>query len=133
MNADAATPRPTFPRVSGDVAFATLLLLALAALGIWERTGLEFPRCNFLAITGVPCPTCGGTRAMVALGRGDVFHALATNPLVAATVLALVCWPLARFLPTRFRRRFRTRRAALATVAILVALNWAYLFATLPR
>ncbi len=60
----------------GVTAVCSLLLrpfwLALAPL---------VPRCPFRTITGIPCPTCGTTRAAVALLDGQLAQALALNPL----------------------------------------------------
>ena len=81
----------------GRVAAALFALATLAALLVglvgpdaW-RTGLGEggPACPFLALTGVPCPFCGMTRATIALGHGDLHAALGFHPL-APVVLALV-------------------------------------------
>lgn len=40
--------------------------------------------CPLLEWTGVPCPTCGGTRAMAALAAGQWADAFAWNPAVAS-------------------------------------------------
>lgn len=45
--------------------------------------------CVFRAVTGVPCPGCGMTRAWLALLRGDVASAIAYHPLFWAFPLAL--------------------------------------------
>jgi Protein of unknown function (DUF2752) len=39
------------------------------------------PGCVFRAVTGLPCPFCGLTHSMMALGQGDVGAALLQNPL----------------------------------------------------
>jgi len=39
------------------------------------------PPCPFHAWTGLPCPGCGATRAVLALSAGDPAAALAWNPL----------------------------------------------------
>ena len=57
--------------------------------------------CPLFMVTGVPCPSCGGTRAVLHLAAGDVAAALAANPGVtvfAGVVGALV---LAGILPLR--------------------------------
>ncbi|MGA7991105.1 MAG: DUF2752 domain-containing protein, partial [Thermoanaerobaculia bacterium] len=48
------------------------------------------PACAFHALTGVACPTCGGTRALLALTRLDIGAALAWNPLVALAALFFI-------------------------------------------
>jgi len=48
------------------------------------------PGCPVLATTGVPCPTCGGTRGLFLLFQGDP-HFVDYNPFWAvAVVLALI-------------------------------------------
>lgn len=37
--------------------------------------------CAFLHITGYPCPTCGMTRSVMAIVRGDIHRAYVMNPL----------------------------------------------------
>lgn len=67
---------------------ATSALLGLAWL---ERVGSPPLVCPFRALTGWPCPTCGMTRAMVALLGGDLAGSLRLNPIVppAVCVMAL--------------------------------------------
>ncbi len=45
--------------------------------------------CPFKDLTGIPCPTCGGTRALAALGRLDLREAILCNPMVTLIWLAL--------------------------------------------
>ena len=46
------------------------------------------PACPFHAWTGLPCPGCGTTRALVALSGGDAWGALLWNPLATLATLA---------------------------------------------
>ena len=51
--------------------------------------------CPILRVTGIPCPGCGLTRAVILLLRGDLraslrFHAFAPMVLLAAVALILV-------------------------------------------
>ncbi|HVN97643.1 MAG TPA: DUF2752 domain-containing protein [Syntrophorhabdaceae bacterium] len=61
--------------------------------------------CPFKALTGIPCPGCGMTRALLCMAKGDFSGALALNPfsyfLVFMIILSVV--PLRRLgcLPSR--------------------------------
>jgi hypothetical protein len=88
--------------------------------------------CPLHALTGVPCLTCGSTRAALALARGDVAAAVASNPLVTVAIVAgllggavapawaMLGWPVPRIPATAASR--------LALAAALAA-NWIYLVA----
>jgi hypothetical protein len=113
------------------VAFlATVLLRPL-----WSMLGPLLPACPLRTLTGIPCPTCGSTRAAFALQRADLVAALHFNPLATAAGLAFalggVLAPLwatlklpAPDLPARWPLPLR-----LAVVAI-IAVNWLWLLGT---
>ena len=90
------------------------------------------PPCPFHALTGLPCPGCGTTRAALALARGDVAAALGWNPLAAGVfvlggVSCLIApWWVASERPLPSLAPVLPRRARLALVAALGA-NWAWL------
>lgn len=46
--------------------------------------------CKFKAITGYPCPGCGGTRAFVSLFRRDIWASFCYNPTVIYCLLAYI-------------------------------------------
>lgn len=121
-----------WPRVG--VAPAGALLLALAGVALVQELG-SADLCNVHRLTGLPCPTCGSTRLVQALGRGDWSDALALNPLVFAA-FAAGFGLLALRLVARRRLVILTtaRRARLApwVLVALLAANWLYLVATLP-
>ena len=50
--------------------------------------------CLFKAATHLPCPSCGTTRALVLLMKGDIRNAVLINPLGLLMALALVIVPL---------------------------------------
>jgi hypothetical protein len=63
--------------------------IALVSLSLpgWE--------CPFFRVTGIPCPGCGLTRAVILLLKGDLqaslrFHAFAPIVLLSAVALVLV-------------------------------------------
>jgi hypothetical protein len=65
-------------------------LVCAAAAPFAEGLAAGAPVCPFRALTGVPCATCGGTRALLALARLDAGAALAWNPLVALAAAVFV-------------------------------------------
>jgi hypothetical protein len=56
---------------------------ALVLRPFWLAVAPLMPPCPFRVVTGVPCLTCGTTRAAVALLHGRPFEALAANLLAA--------------------------------------------------
>ena len=117
---------------------AILAACAIATLGLLAVLPLDhlpFSLCVFKAVTGVPCLTCGTTRALARLARLDVVGALAMNPLVTAGVLLLVPWAAAdlALLPGRRALVLELSPAAarVARIAVVAAalLNWAWLVA----
>jgi hypothetical protein len=74
---------------SGETDHETLWASVALALGVlsaaWVRL-VEFPPvlCPFHVVTGLPCPTCGSTRAVFAFVAGHPFDAIRYNPIVGA-------------------------------------------------
>jgi hypothetical protein len=110
----------------------------LCLLGVALATpGIQLPRCVFKTLTGLPCPTCGVTRTVIALSRGDLPRALFMNPLATvACGIGLVYLAYAGAVLGLGLPRFRpvvspdwARRIRIASVALL-AVNWAWLIAT---
>lgn len=59
---------------------------------------LGMPPCNFLVLTGKPCPSCGMTTSFALLVRGDVGASLRANwagTLIALVWAVLMVWALA--------------------------------------
>ena len=89
--------------------------------------------CPLLEHTGVACPTCGGTRAGLALGRLDVAGAFVENPLIALGLILLGLWfvyaVIASLVP-KLRVNIRTTRGEARVIRlfawILVLGTWAY-------
>jgi len=55
------------------------------------------PACTFRAAFGFPCPSCGATRAGLALAQGELRLALAHNPLFVICIALLTIWSAALF------------------------------------
>ena len=93
--------------------------------------------CPFRAVTGLPCPTCGLTRAAHSLMRGDLGRALAINPfdslffLVAVPLFAgLWVANLTVGFAVRISMSRAERRVAWALLVAAALANWAYVLTT---
>ena len=119
-----------------------LLLLTAGALAVnfAMRWSLPLPFCLLRESTGIPCPACGSTRSLLAWTHLDLITALRFNPLFFLACVGLALWTLLRvvegFSQWRMSDRLRARAVRLPLVRILVvllAVNWVYLYLTLPR
>lgn len=139
--ADFIFRRPLAPRETDYEALLLGVTLVTAALGwLWLHYQLPTPLCPFAHFLGLPCPTCGGTRAVKALVAGDFWAALQFNPMIVTclSVLAAVDGyaafavifrsPRIRFGP--FPKKFSNVFRMLIWTGIV--LNWTYLVFTLP-
>ena len=69
---------------------------AVALRPLWLAATPHLRSCIFRSLTGIPCPTCGTTRAATAFLHGDVMTAFINNPLAAlAGLLFVVGAPIA--------------------------------------
>ncbi len=69
---------------------------AIALRPLWLAATPHLYSCIFRSLTGIPCPTCGTTRAATAFLQGDVMTAFINNPLAAlAGLLFVVGAPIA--------------------------------------
>jgi len=59
------------------------------------HTTIGLPPCNFVDLTGKPCPSCGMTTSFALLVRGDVGNSLSANwvgTIIAAVWATLLVW-----------------------------------------
>ena len=106
----------------------------LAAIRRLPQSVLDLVHCPLRDATGLPCPTCGGTHAAMALAAGRFAEAWRANPLVTACTVGGACWVLcaaaATLLPA-WRRDLilspaeKTTARALGVLAVV--LGWAWL------
>ena len=106
--------------VAFDASTARFSGAALAAGGVlWAATPIHPPLvCPLRALTGIPCPVCGMTRAVTAAMRGDLWASLRYQP---AGIVLLV---IGLFMVTR-----RSRDPVRVPVWIILsglALMWAW-------
>jgi hypothetical protein len=112
------------------------VLAAIAALSFLVARFVPvlgvLPPCPLRAAFGVPCASCGMTRAFVAMAHGDVAAAAAASPLGAA--LALAAWGFALAALLRPVLGFswpelapRVARALALTGIFALLANWGWL------
>ncbi len=107
-------------------------LVSTAAAPFTPALARGLPPCPFRALVGIPCLTCGGTRALLALARFDVGGAFSWNPLAAAAGILFVLGGLAALgaaVAGRGVESPRPTRALRAALAFALAANWVFLVA----
>ncbi len=126
------------PSIDFALIYGVLAILMLAAARLLPVIELA-PDCVFQTLTGLPCPTCGSTRSITFLSRGDFLSALTMNPLTAAVfgaaVFALVCRTVVLLfgLPGfRIDLSEGEKNWGRLLGVVLFFLNWLYLMFMLP-
>ena len=131
MRTAVAAYRPTSTPERMALMGGALVPAAIAYPAVHALTGFA-PVCPLRAVTGIPCPFCGGTTAATALAGGRLGEALAANPFVPALAVVLagvlvlvVARSLGWAAPPRSWPRDRQRTGALVAGA-LVAVSWVF-------
>ena len=104
------------------------------------RWQIPFPRCMLRKFTGIPCPTCGCTRSLLAWSNLDLAAAFRFNPLFFVLCLGLLAWfglwCVERLTGRAWLERWggQVRRGRVWKLFIALAVvNWLYLWLRLPR
>ena len=112
---------------------AGYLYLFYAASTTGDETG--FGPCMFKNATGIPCPSCGSTRSVLLLSKGDLVGSMMLNPLgilLATGLLVVPVWILFDLVARKrslheawlkFETQMKSRKFA-AIILGLIALNW---------
>jgi hypothetical protein len=131
-----------FARVWYTPAFSSVLenrreSLIIAGIGV-AHFGLRFAglpgwNCPILAATGVPCPGCGLTRAMIEFIRGDFVQSFHTHAFAPIFLLVMVVIGVTLVLPEAQRSsvlawisNLETRNGITAWVLVSLMLYWAF-------
>jgi hypothetical protein len=94
----------------------------------------RLPPCIFHQVTGYPCPTCGTTRAILALAGGRWREAVLFNPLAILAGALFFAWLIGGWAVYGMTGRFPSPRIPPRSlwpirigVVLLIAANWAWL------
>ncbi len=110
------------------------IALVMLVVGRLQPVLLFAPDCAFKGLTGIPCLTCGSTRALVHLSHGDVLSAFAMNPLMTLCLISALLYlfyglmSAVFYLPRiSFRLTDKEKNIVRAGVVMLLLVQWAYL------
>lgn len=128
-------------RLRNLLILAGLLLWMVYTRAFWTAHALHvtLPPCPFLAITGHPCPFCGGTRSFAYMWQGDAGRAAALYPLgpvlFYATVAAIPVLALALIVNRDVVLRVpdRMKRALFSAALGVLTVSWALKLTILPN
>ncbi len=113
-----------WPRLLALALLVASLLLPLLAFD-WVTAPQSIVLCPLRAVTGIPCPSCGLTRALAHLERGHWAEALAFHPfspllfLLALTLIILLLLELATHRTLIFNP-LKSRRGVYALFAVVI-------------
>jgi hypothetical protein len=105
------------------ITFVSVWILAI--LIPWHL--LPALECPIKSTLGIPCPTCGGVRAITALKSFHLLQAFAINPLVTVGLLGCAIWGILLLLipafPTPDHLKTPIRRVLIGGMVFMVMLH----------
>jgi len=132
--------QPRLAGAPGSCAIESALLIVapagwlLARLSTVEEIGRIAGACWVHSLLGIPCPTCGATRAALALAHGDWSAAMTVQPLataLAVLVASYLPWAVGvvflGWTPLRLDLRGASGRAWRWGLVLVGLANWGYL------
>lgn len=118
----------------GAIMMLPLFLMPLGGYFVQQHAdGLGV--CTLKALLGLPCITCGSTRATMRLLYGDLVHAFLFQPMMISLYIGVGLWGIVSFASFLMNKRVRVLlgdRASIvfkASFAVIPLVNWAYLIA----
>jgi hypothetical protein len=116
-------------------ALGLAMIAGAVAVRLFHLDHLAITLCTFKRITGLPCATCGSTRALGRLAHLDLPGAVSMNPLATLSMLAIAVWAIVDLVMLPRRRSLelqlssREWQAVGIASAVALVVNWAYLVA----
>jgi hypothetical protein len=132
--------KPAPHELDHELLWLTVSLGAGLALAAWFAAQLPTPHCVFHSLTGLPCLTCGATRAAIQFFHGHFGASFLFNPLAFLAYCGLIVFDLyalrvliTRALRLRLVNFSRTEKSFIRYAALLLlAGNWLYLLIARP-
>ncbi|MDZ7359817.1 MAG: DUF2752 domain-containing protein [candidate division KSB1 bacterium] len=138
------TPNSVSRRLDAGLVILPLFLLGFLLARFATPVFALLPPCWFRTAFGLPCPSCGATRAALALVRGELLAALVYQPLFVIGLVVLSIWSLLRLFEifsgkmliekfstkiavTTERREVNLRQRVRWLTIGAIMLNWLYL------
>lgn len=90
----------------GIIAAAIISLIILHVLGIAPTEIIDSP-CVWITCLGIYCPGCGGTRAVEALCKGQLWKSFVYHPLVLYTAVLIGVYVISHTLNIVTKGRIR--------------------------
>ena len=130
---NASSRKPYF--VLLGLCLAGYTWLAYNVFTIASEAAPSVDACFIKQVSGIPCPSCGTTRSILALLSGDIANALWLNPLGLLAAVALITIPIWAFYDLVLRKStlmrfyvkaesFIRRPVVAIPLILLVVLNW---------
>lgn len=104
--------------------FVVALVAVMYMLHVWfvNYTGrYELLECRLMAMTGIPCPGCGGTRSIKSLLRGDIVSSLYYNAFVTYSAIVYGIFFVTHTLEKVFKGRIKGIKFRLIYLWVAIA------------
>ncbi len=88
----------------GKIAFIIGIAGAIAFYVLGEQRLERLPECQLRALTGLYCPGCGGTHAVMLLLRGHVIASFLAHPFVPYAVIVYLYFMVNMFVSKHMSR-----------------------------
>lgn len=82
----------------GKIALVISIAGAIAFYSVGESLVEYFPKCQLRSLSGLYCPGCGGTHAVMLLLRGHVIASFFAHPFVPYAAAVYICFMLNMFI-----------------------------------
>jgi hypothetical protein len=123
--------RPAHPRLERGLFVIILLVVCAVILYVADQDLRDLVRpyhCLFYQLSGMLCPACGATRAMIHLFNGNILLALKSNAL-AVFILPLLTYALILIIRVIFDKNYSIYQIRIApffiwSLFVLVLVFW---------